>query len=317
MPAPEGMTTTAQITVKAREVDFTTQFNETWKKWFQIMGIIRPIEKKAGTTLKSYVASVDGDIPEQVGEGEDVPLTKTKVIPVSYQDLTLEKHRKAVTAEAVAKYGATVAVQKTDAAFRNKLFRIVLKKFYTFMLGGKLVGTKKTWQEALAVAKAAVINRFEDADLEVTEVVGFANIMDYANYLGTSEITTQTMEGIQYVENFLGYKTLFLMSDSAIPRKKVVAIPTNNIDMYFVNPGDEDFKTLGLDFTVDSELGLIGFHANGNYTNFSGESQAMMGMTLWAEYLDGICVVDVGDEDKDPEIVKTSTPEASTPEAGE
>ena len=44
---------------------------------------------------------------------------------------------------------------------------------------------------------------------------------------------------------------------------------------------------------MDGETNLIGFHAEGNYSTAVGESFALMGMALWAEYIDGIAVVDV------------------------
>jgi hypothetical protein len=60
---------------------------------------------------------------------------------------------------------------------------------------------------------------------------------------------------------------------------------------YYVDPADADFKALGLDYTVQGETNLIGFHANGNYSTAVGESYALMGMVLWAEFLDAIAVV--------------------------
>ena len=38
----------------------------------------------------------------------------------------------------------------------------------------------------------------------------------------------------------------------------------------------------------------IGFHVQGNYNTAVSESFALMGMTLMAEYLDGIAIVDIG-----------------------
>ena len=43
----------------------------------------------------------------------------------------------------------------------------------------------------------------------------------------------------------------------------------------------------------EGQTNLIGFHAEGNYTTAVGESFALMGMTLWAEYADAIAVVTV------------------------
>ena len=51
----------------------------------------------------------------------------------------------------------------------------------------------------------------------------------------------------------------------------------------------------GFNYTTAGETNLIGFHAQGNYSTAVGESYALMGMALWAEYLDGIAVISFGD----------------------
>ena len=91
----------------------------------------------------------------------------------------------------------------------------------------------------------------------------------------------------------MGYRTLILLSDPDIPRGMVVALPVENIDLYYVDPGDSEFAKLGLVYRVQGETNLIGFHAQGNYGTAVGEMFALMGMTLWAEYIDGIAVVTV------------------------
>lgn len=310
MAAPANMTTTAQFSTSIREVDFVTQFQKNWDALRTILGIMRPIRKAPGTKLVSYKATVDGGLQggATVGEGEDIPLTKTKVEPVAYGDITIEKYAKAVTIEAVTKYGAEVAVERTDTAFRNELQKKVLTDFYTFLKTGKLVGTQKTWQRALAIAKGAVLKRFANDNLDVTEVVGFANIMDFYDYLGDKEITVQTEFGLSYVKNFLGYSTLFLLPDAYIAQKQVIAVPVENIDLYYVDPADSDFAKLGLSYTVAGETNLIGYHAEGNYKNATGETYAIMGMKLWAEYLDGIAVVTVGTSNTEPAVAAASTP---------
>ena len=44
---------------------------------------------------------------------------------------------------------------------------------------------------------------------------------------------------------------------------------------------------------MEGETNLIGYHAQGDYAHAVGESYAIMGMKLWAEYLDGIAVAKV------------------------
>ena len=143
------------------------------------------------------------------------------------------------------------------------------------------------------LAKGKVLDKFAGLDKDVTEVVGFANIIDAYDYLGDKEITVQTMFGINYVENFMGYRTLFLLPEKYIASKKVIALPVENIDLYYVDPSDSDFAKLGLNYTVKGETNLIGVHVDGDYSRATGDMYAIMGMKLWAEYLDGIAVATV------------------------
>lgn len=295
MAVKTNVTTTAQYTTTAREVDFVTRFNDNWDALRTILGIMRPIRKAPGTKLVSYKAEVDGGLKggSTVAEGDEIPFTKMKVAPVAYGDIEVSKYAKSVTIESVAKYGAEVAVEKTDDAFLVALQNKILGDFYTFLATGSLALTPKTWQQALAQAKGKVLAKFMGMDKDVTEVVGFANIMDFYDYLGDKEITTQTMFGLTYVQNFLGYSTLFLLPDKYVAAGKVIATPVENIDLYYVDPSDSDFAKLGLNYTVKGETNLIGVHVEGDYSRATGDMYAIMGMKLWAEYLDGIAVATI------------------------
>ena len=279
--------------VTAREVDFVKRFGDNWDALRNIIGIMRPIRKAPGSQLVSYTADValeDGD----VGPGDVIPYSKATIVEDTKEDLTIEKYAKAVPIEDVSKYGAEIAVEKSDDAFLTKLQNVVLGKFYTFLNTGTLTGTGTTWQDALAKAQGLVLNKFATIEKDVTEVVGFANILDAYDYLGTADITVQNQFGLTYIKDFMGYSTLFLLPATQIARGKVIATPVENIDLYYIDPGDSEFSRLGLDYTTAGETNLIGFHAQGNYGTAVGEAYALMGMTLWAEYLDGIAVITFG-----------------------
>lgn len=283
--------------ITAREVDFVTRFNDNWDALRTILGIMRPIRKTPGTQLISYTADVtleDGD----VDPGNVIPYSKATITPSKKADLTIKKYAKAVPIEDVDKYGSEIAVEKSDDAFLTKLQNVVLGDFYTFLNTGSLTGTATTWQAALAKAQGEVLNKFAGMAKDVTSVVGFANILDAYDYLGAADITVQTQFGINYVKDFMGYSTLFLLpatvsGNTAIARNTVIATPVENIDLYYADPGDSEFARLGLNYTVQGETNLIGFHAQGNYSTAVGESYAIMGMKLWAEYLDGIAKITV------------------------
>lgn len=295
MAANTGLTTSSQINVTAREVDFVTRFTNNWDALRNIMGIMRPIRKAPGTKLVSYKASVDGSLAggTTVAEGDVIPRTKMKVETVSYSDIDVAKYVNEVSIEAVAKYGADIAVEKIDEEFLNSLQNKILGDFYTFLGTGSLAVTEKTWQRGLAMAKGNVLEKFASMNKYVTEVVGFANILDAYDYLGDKDITVQSDFGVNYVKNFLGYSTLFLLPEKYLAQNKIIATPVENIDLYYVDPADSDFAKLGLQYTVAGETNLIGVHAVGDYDRATGNMYAIMGMKLWAEYLDGIAVATI------------------------
>ena len=279
--------------VTAREVDFVTRFADNWSALRNILGIMRPIRKAPGTALISYTASIELESGE-VDAGEVIPYSKATIEQATKEDLTIEKYAKAVPIEDVNAYGAEIAIEKSDDAFLTTLQNVVLSRFYTFLNTGTLTGTADTWQGALAKAQGEVLNKFALMQKDVTAIVGFANILDAYDYLGAAEVTIQTQFGLSYIQNFLGYQTLFLLPATKIGRGDVIATPVENIDLYYVDPSDSEFARLGLNYTTDGETNLLGFHAQGNYSTAVGESYALMGMTLWAEYLDGIAVISFG-----------------------
>ena len=287
----DGVTKMANITTSIREVDFVTQFGKNWDALQEILGIMRPIEKTPGTKLTSYTTSLtleNGVVPE----AQTIPFSQADIAPVAFDDIEIRKYAKSVSLEAVAKYGADVAVTRTDEEFRNELQSKVMTDFYDFLKTGALHDAKSTWQMAFAMAQGLVRDKFKRLRRDVTDIVQFVNILDVYEYLGAKDITVQTQGGMSYLQNFMGARSVILSSD--IERGKVIATPVNNIDLYYIDPSNSQFAQLGLPFTVQGETNLIGFHTEGKYSNMTGESYALMGMKLWAEYLDGISVVYVG-----------------------
>lgn len=290
--AKENLTKTANIQVNPREVDFVTRFSRNWEHLRDILGIMRPIKKAPGTVLKSKYATLtlqDGNI----GEGEEIPYSKAEIKTKDYATITIEKYAKGVSIEAIKDYGYDVAVQMTDDEFLFQLQSNVTNRFYKYLNSGELASEETTWQKALAMAMGQVLNKFKLMHRTATRVVGFVNVLDLYDYLGNAQITVQSEFGFNYIKNFMGYDTVFLLSEDEIQRGRVIATPVENIVMYYVDPADSDFARAGLEFTVDGETPLLGFHTQGNYSTAVSEAFAIMGVTLFAEYIDGIAVIDV------------------------
>ena len=289
MAAKANLIMTNDIQVKAREIDFVTRFERNWEHLREILGIMRPIKKTPGAVLKSKYA--EGTLQNgNVGEGEEIPYSKFVVKEKPYAEMTIEKYAKAVSIEAIKDHGYENAVQMTDDEFLFQLQTNVTERFYNYLKTGTLSFTETTFQMALAMAKGRVENKFKQMHTNVTGVVGFVNILDVYEYIGAAGISIQNQFGFQYVKDFLGFNTIFLLSDSEIPRGTVIATPAENIVLYYVDPNESDFAKAGLVYTVSGETNLIGFHTQGNYHTAVSESFAIMGLTLFAEYIDAVAV---------------------------
>lgn len=288
----ENLTMTANIAATPREIDFVTRFQYTWEHLRQILGIMRPIKKQPGAVLKSKTAKVTLQ-SGAVAEGEEIPYSKAEITETPYEEMTVEKYAKAVSLEAIKDHGYDVAVGMTDDAFLFELQTNVTGKFYTYLNTGTLTGSYATFQMALAMAKGLVVNKFKNMHRTATDVVAFVNVLDVYEYLGNANITVQNQFGFQYIKDFMGYGTVFLLSDGEVARGKVIATAVENIALYYVDPADSDFSRAGLQYTTVGETSLIGIHTEGNYKTAVSEAFAIMGMTLFAEYKDAIAVVTV------------------------
>lgn len=313
MPAVTNTNTTANIAaggVKARELDFVTRFNKHWEDLVRIMGIMRPVRKAPGTTLTSRKAKVT--LAESVGEGEIINLSAVEYETVAHADLKIRKYKTSTTVEAVDKYGADVAVEMSDDAFLDELQAVVMGEFYGFVQTGALTRNEVDFQMAVAMAIGSVKNKFKQMHRNVTDVVTFVNTLDAYEYLGAANITVQSKFGLDYVENFLGARVMFITSD--IPQGKVIATPKENIVLYYMDPRDSAYEKLDLHYTTvagdETTPKLIGFHAEGDYNRAVGDAFAIMGMKLWCEYLDGVAVVTIDNAPYDGPTVAAATQES-------
>ncbi len=289
MAAKANLIMTNDIQVTAREIDFVTRFERNWEHLREILGIMRPIKKTPGAVLKSKYA--EGTLQDgNVKEGEEIPYSKFTVKEKPYAEMNIEKYAKAVSIEAIKDHGYENAVQMTDDEFLFQLQTNVTERFYDYLKTGTLTFTETTFQMALAMAKGRVENKFKQMHRNVTGVVGFVNILDVYEYIGAAEISIQNQFGFQYMKDFMGFNTIFLLSDSEIPRGQIIATPVENIVLYYVDPNESDFARAGLVYTVSGETNLIGFHTQGNYHTAVSEAFAIMGLTLFAEYIDAIAV---------------------------
>ena len=286
MAVTPNTTTTANINASIKEIDFVSRFEQTWQALIEILGVARPVKKAPGSKLVASKATITL-ADSTVQEGDEIPLSQATITPVSFEDIELKKYHKRVTVEAVEKYGASIAVQKTDDAFLNELIGEVLDDFYAFAQTGTLTGSEASFQMAVAMAVTKVKDKFKKSRLNYGNIVAFVNTLDVGRYLGTANISLQTKNGIEYFKDFLGANTVVVSSE--IPEGTVLAIPADNIVLYYIDPSDGRYDELGLEYrTGNSPTNLIGVHKEAVYGRASGDTFVLMGLKLFAEYIDAI-----------------------------
>jgi len=271
---------------RVREVEFVNLFSGDLRKLNELLGITRMIAKQAGATLKAYRAT--GTLESgAVAEGETIPLSKYATEAVVFEEITLNKWRKATSAEAIIDRGYDQAVTMTTDKMLSDIQRSIRSKFATLLATGTGTASGANFQAALANAWGQLQILFEDTSISSVYLL---NPLDVAGYLGTANITVQTAFGMSYVENFMGLGTVILMSD--VPVGKIYATAKENIVGYYVPANGADLDE-AFDFTTD-ETGLIGIHEQPDYSNMTASDTVISGIVLFAERLDGIVVATIG-----------------------
>ena len=106
---------------------------------------------------------------------------------------------------------------------------------------------------------------------------------DAAAYLGAAPITTQSVFGMTYLQNFLGMTDVFMTSQ--VPKGTMYATPVENIHIFGADFGA--YAAAGLPYETSSN-GLIGVAHTPAYDHVSVETNVLTGMLLFPEVKDYI-----------------------------
>ena len=280
MAAEDNAIKKAQI-AKVREIDFSLLFSENVKNLIKMLGVTRKIAVQAGTVLKTL--KVTGTLQSGiVAEGDIIPLSQYQTTWTPVAEATLNKWRKATTAEAIVKGGADQAITKTTNRMLRDIQKGIRSSFISYLANGTGLASGVGLQAALAAGWGQLQVKFED---ETIDSVYILNPLDVADYLGTAQVTMQTAFGMTYIENFLGLGTVLLNSN--VPQGTYYATAKENIKTYYVNVNGEMGQKFGL---VADETGYIGMNESANNANATVENLVMSGVTFFPEILDGIIV---------------------------
>lgn len=284
--AAETNTIMKEDVARVRAVDFNYQFTGNLSKFMELLGITRKIAVQEGTTLKAL--KVTGTLESGVvAEGELIPLSHYETQEVPMGEAKLNKWRKGTTAEAILKGGYEQAVGATTDKAVKDIQKGIRTSFVAYLANGTGKASGASLQEALADGWGQLQVLWED---DAVETVYLLNPLDVADYLGSAQVTMQTVFGLNYIENFLGLGTVILSSN--VPKGKYYATAKENIIAYYVNVASGDIAT-AFKLTVD-ETGYIGIREYLDEDHARVMDLIMSGIDFFPERIDGIVVGTIG-----------------------
>lgn len=293
----ENVTTAAETNLidkddmkRVRELDFTRRFeHNSLAKLLEVIGVTRRIPMMEGTTL--YVYKTTGTLQSgAVDEGAIIPLSEYEVTKTAVGSITLNKWRKATSAEAIMKSGYNEAVRNTDAAMLKDIQKDVRDKLFNFINGtitGAATAGGVDLQSALADGWGQLQVKFED---DAVEPVYFVNPLDVSAYLGAANISTQTAFGMNYIQDFLGLGTVIM--SSKITQGTFVATAKENFILYYLAMNGDVARTFNL---TTGDLEYIGINS-GYATNERAQAETLVidGITILVEYAEGVVKGTIG-----------------------
>lgn len=272
---------------KALSIDLVENFGSRIKTLEELLGINRVIPMSQGTVIKTYTSEVTLD-GTTVEPGEVIPLSQVKLESGPDHNIEWVKKRKAVSMEDIQRYGFEQAINITDTKLIGEIQKGIRDKLINQLSTGTGVAEGIGLQDTLAQNWAVVTGKFDEDDVEI---ISFINPVDAANYLGQANITTQNAFGMNYVEDFLNNKIVFM--HGSVPAGTVYSTASENLIAGYVQMSGGEVEK-AFDFSTDSS-GIIGVTHDVNKQRLTAETIAAYGMVILAERIDGVVVGTIGE----------------------
>lgn len=210
-------------------------------------------------------ASVGSSSGKTYVEGDRITRTNYKLEKIPLGEVNFIPYAATVTLQAIQRGGIKNAVTRVVSQMHKQLRSDSVADLFNWLnafQGTTAAPQSGTWslQEMLAHCDETLLNTLERYSENDTDIIHFINRSDAYEYLANAPVTTQTMFGLTYLENFLGV-TKVLMTNK-VARGTVVATPVSNVRVYGIDYGT--INSTDFDYITD-DYGLIGFAYDKDY----------------------------------------------------
>lgn len=240
---------------------------------------------KAG--LKNYYvkyASAGSSSGKTYVEGDEVTLSEFKLNKVLIGETNFFPYRWRVTAQALQRGGFENAfgrfVDKGYKQLRSDTVNDIFNWLNLFNGATAAAPASGTWglQQLVAHTEETLLNTLETHRESDTDIVHFMNRSDVYEYLANAAISTQTLFGMTYLENFLGIQKVFL--SNRITQGTMIATPVANLKSYCID--FDEIAKAGIEYQTDGS-NLIGFAYGVAMDHVSAEVHAVRTLTITPE----------------------------------
>lgn len=265
-----------------KSIDFVNRFSKNINDLLTLLGVTRKESLSSDLKIKTYKWNVDLNNTNP-GEGETIPLSKVTRTPDKEYTVEWFKKRRVTTAEAIARHGASRAINESDNRIMREIQNGIKEQFFDFLKKKPTKVKGAGLQKALAESwgKLSTFNEFEGSP-----IVSFVSPLDVAEYLGDTKVLADASNvfGFTLLKNFLGMSNVIVMP--SVPKGKIYSTAVENIVFAHLNVNASDLGGLFSDFT--DETGLIAATRGREISNLTYESVFFGANILFAEIPEGV-----------------------------
>lgn len=266
-----------------KSIDFVNKFGTSINDLLTLLGVTRKEPMTADMQINLYKWAVDMDTAATVGEGETIPLSKvTRALDRTVKVEWLKK-RRAVSAEAVARHGANIAIDQSDKRLMREIQSGVKTDFVSFLgtTNTKISATDLQIALSQSWGKLQLVPEFEGQSF-----VSFVNPMDVANFLSGKPVQADASNayGMTLLQNFIGADRVIALG--SIPQGKVYTTAVDNIVLAYLDMANSPLKGSFVDYT--DETGLLAVVSDKTVSNLTLESVFTGAFKLFTEIPDGV-----------------------------
>ena len=281
MAAEEKLTIMSDLG-EIKTIDFVNKFSTNISELLTLLGVTRKEPLSADMKIRTYKWEKDINATNP-GEGETIPLSKvTRAVDQEYQVAWIKK-RRAVSAEAIARHGASLAIDQADQRIMREIQNKIKTDFFDFLKTAPTKVNGKGLQGALAQAwgKLQTFSEFDGSP-----IVSFVSSLDAANYLGDKAVGADASNvfGMTLLKNFLGMQNVIVLPN--VPQGKVYSTAVENLVLAYLDVNSSDLGGMFADYT--DETGLIASSRDRSLNNLTYESVFFGALKLFAEIPKGV-----------------------------